>query len=288
MKHVNNDDRLDIDLPQRRSSQALDDKVLDYARQAARQTVQQRAPQSRPNALPWWMTGLATASVAGLALLLVTGEPGLDPQVNISESTVASAEIAADMAPPPNPAPAPAPAPTEPEPAPQVAVISAPAPALQAGAVSRSRASAGVILATEPVAASNSESRFQVSLEQEIVAAADATIDVTSDMADEVPAAAAAAKKTAEVQADEEPIWGDEVMAAPEPVSAAAPARMDANSIREALKDIAALAAKGDDEQATEAYTRLKADCSDCELPPTLEEALQRYQLTEPAPPKPQ
>jgi hypothetical protein len=52
-----------LPLPQRRSPAALDDKILHYA--------QSRAEQQAPKHRPLWIGGLATASVAVLAVYLV-------------------------------------------------------------------------------------------------------------------------------------------------------------------------------------------------------------------------
>ena len=52
-----------LDLPSPRSPRELDEKILRYARE--------QAPEPERRGLPVWVTGLATASIAGVALLLV-------------------------------------------------------------------------------------------------------------------------------------------------------------------------------------------------------------------------
>jgi hypothetical protein len=63
-----------LGLPAPRSPGELDRKVLRYAESRAPDAIQ------RPNRLLWWGSGLATASVAALALFLALPQPGLNPE----------------------------------------------------------------------------------------------------------------------------------------------------------------------------------------------------------------
>ncbi len=67
-----------LPLPTPRSPRALDDRILEVAREYA--------PKSRPRRQPWWMAGAATASVLVIAVMLV--QPQRPSSIDESEMEV--------------------------------------------------------------------------------------------------------------------------------------------------------------------------------------------------------
>jgi hypothetical protein len=82
-----------LDLPSPGSPRELDEKILRYARE--------QAPEPERSSLPFWVKGLATASIAGVALLLVQSQwPGSSsPEVDLDESSAEMASAARVLGP---------------------------------------------------------------------------------------------------------------------------------------------------------------------------------------------
>lgn len=208
-----------LPLPSPRPDRALDDRILDYARDHA-----PRPPAPAPGR---WVAGLATAGIVAVALLIALPRQPAKQAVEQEASP---------------------------------GVAASPAPGLPAAArlaesdrlpVAKMQASPTKETAAEPGREAGASGRLQGA------PAAD------SDLA-------GAAREAAE-----------------ESVAAAAPAappaeQVTARALAQDLQHCADLLRSGHDREARAAYQSLRDACAHCELPDTLEQALERYGQQDP------
>ena len=186
-----------IPLPSPRSPAELDKKILAYA--------QQRLPEKKHYRPPLWLSGLATASVVVVAVLIAMPNqapsimPGEEPPA-VSTSMAKTKTSAAD----------------------------------QNSFLERSAASADMKLMASPAARKKSYDAAAGAMyeEQEI-----AVTETTSSL--------------------------------------------DSDGIKEQLQPLAAMLKNGDSEKAMQDYREIIKLCPDCDLPPTLEEAIEKYLATD-------
>ncbi|GAB5450112.1 MAG: hypothetical protein Hals2KO_04400 [Halioglobus sp.] len=250
-----------LPLPEMKSPRQLDDKILAHARA--------QAPQQRVNTRHGWMSGLAAASVVGIAVMIA-----LPTQDGILDTVPAPSREEAELAPAAK--------------APQAdALVDRAADDVDSSALSSPTAEplqAVSRQASVPPAAAFSEaqalSAAQTLSDTQPLSAAQALPD--KQASERKIQAGAAAKKLERVSPGPamESVPGGTAKAAPPESSSerdqeARGGALHEDAIAAALETCAALLRSDDRPGATRCYAALRKDCGDCTLPPTLDAALE-------------